>query len=216
MSTNLTNADWLQLCLQRHNSGDDQAISELLVHCGDRLRILARRMLKSFRKVARWRDTDDILQNGMLRLLGALKSVKPKTLPEFFGLAALQMRRELIDLARAFSRPNSFEANHQTDSPGCRQQFFPGSQRNKDLGKPAEMQPCSSGEPGSLEDWIHFHELVETLPVEQRQVADMIFYQGMVVDEISIALQLPPRTIRRRWLAARLSLAKSLRGIDLS
>lgn len=215
MSKNLTKADRFQLCLQRHQSGDPQAISELLVHCGDRLRTLARRMLRGFRKVARWQDTDDVLQNSMVRLLGALKSVKPQTPPEFFGLAALQMRRELIDLARAFSRPNSFEANHKTDPPGSRPESSPEPMENKVIGKNLERHPYSE-EPGSLEDWIQFHELVATLPVEQRQIADMIFYQGMGVEDVAIALGVSPRTIRRRWLAARLSLAKSLRGIKLS
>ena len=47
-------------------------------------------------------QTDDVLQNAVVRLLRALEEVRPPSVRAFFGLAATQMRRELLDLARRY------------------------------------------------------------------------------------------------------------------
>src|SRR3981081_4298813 len=78
-------------------AGDAAAIDALLRHFGARLSVLTRRMLGSYERVKRWADTDDVLQNALVRLLGALREVRPATPREFLALATLQIRRELID-----------------------------------------------------------------------------------------------------------------------
>src|SRR5204862_1463532 len=88
----------MQDLLPRAVAGDEAAIDTLLRHCGDRLTALTRRMLGDFQRVRRWAETDDVLQNALVRLLGALRSVKPQPARDFLGLATLQIRRELIDL----------------------------------------------------------------------------------------------------------------------
>src|SRR5258708_8752397 len=92
----------LQQLLPRAVTGDEAAMEALLRHCGDRLTILTRRMLGDFQRLRRWVETDDVLQSALVRLLGALRSVRPQTPRDFFSLASLQIRRELIDLARHF------------------------------------------------------------------------------------------------------------------
>jgi DNA-directed RNA polymerase specialized sigma24 family protein len=57
-------------------------------------------MLRRFPGVARWEETGDILQGATMRLLRSLETLSPNSVAEFLGLAALQMRRELLDLAR--------------------------------------------------------------------------------------------------------------------
>jgi len=57
-------------------------------------------MLGRFPTVRGWADTGDVLQSAVMRLLRALKEVRPGSVRDFFGLAAEQMRRELLDLAR--------------------------------------------------------------------------------------------------------------------
>ena len=67
---------------------------------GKRLSRLARKMLRSYPGVRRWELTDDIVQNAALRLWQCLDAVKPASVRSFINLAAVQIRRELIDLAR--------------------------------------------------------------------------------------------------------------------
>src|SRR6516165_4728037 len=107
----------MQHLLPRAVAGDDAAVDALLRHYSERLTILTRRMLGDFQRVRRWAETDDVLQNALLRLLGALRSVKPQTPRDFFALASLQIRRELIDLARHFYGPEGIGANHDSQGP---------------------------------------------------------------------------------------------------
>ena len=73
-------------------AGDRAALNALLRHCAERLTTLTRRMMADFQRVRRWAETDDVLQNALLRLLSALGSVKPQTARDFFALASLQIR----------------------------------------------------------------------------------------------------------------------------
>ena len=107
----------LQQLLPRAVTGDEAAVDALPRHCRDRLTILTRRMLGDFQRVRRWVETDDVLQNALVRLLAALRSVQPQTPREFFALASLQIRRELIDLARHFYGPEGLGANHDSQAP---------------------------------------------------------------------------------------------------
>jgi RNA polymerase sigma-70 factor (ECF subfamily) len=71
-------------------------------------------MLGRFPSVQRWAQTDDVFQNALLRLLRALEQVRPAWVRDFFGLAAEQMRRELLDLARHFHGPHGQAAHHDS------------------------------------------------------------------------------------------------------
>src|ERR1051326_6467529 len=90
--------DWVA----RMRAGDLAARNELLCCVGYRLERLARKMLRKFPAVQQFAQTDDVLQNALMRLLRALEQVRPNSVSDFFGLAAEQMRRELLDLARHF------------------------------------------------------------------------------------------------------------------
>src|SRR6266851_1195565 len=104
----------IQQFLPRAVAGDEAALDALLRHNCDRLTILTRWMLGDFRRVRRWAETGDVLQNALLRLVGALREVKPQTPREFLALAALQIRRELLDLARKFYGPQGLGANQDS------------------------------------------------------------------------------------------------------
>src|SRR5437879_10261545 len=97
----------LQHILERLQAGDEAARKELLAGAGERLHRLAHTMLRDYQRLKRWEQTDDVLQSALLRLYRALESVTPATLREFYRLAALQVRRELIDLARHYFGPES-------------------------------------------------------------------------------------------------------------
>src|SRR5262245_8442553 len=100
----------LQGWLARMNAGDQSARDELIARAGERLRKLSRRMLSDFRGVGRWEDSDDVLQNALVRLLRALEVVRPQSVREFCRLSAMQIRRELIDLTRHHFGPEGHGA----------------------------------------------------------------------------------------------------------
>src|SRR6478735_6896195 len=99
--------------VERMRGGELAARDELLRAVGDRLAALARKMIQRFPRVRRWADVDDLLQESTLRLLRALEDVRPASVRDFFGLAAEQMRRELLDLNRHFLGPQGVAANHE-------------------------------------------------------------------------------------------------------
>jgi RNA polymerase sigma-70 factor (ECF subfamily) len=169
--------------LHRAHGGDAEAVDALLRHVGGRLTNLAHRMLGQFPRVRRWADTGDVLQNAVLRLLRALRDVRPATPRDFFALASMQLRRELIDLARHFHGPNGIAANHQS--------------------LPLEApEPAAAEEPASLAHWSELHEQIEALPDEEREVVGLLFYQGLSQADASEVLNISVRTVQRRWHAA--------------
>src|SRR5438309_5370437 len=107
-----------QTWIDRLQAGDLNARDELLGHACERLRRLTRKMLKGFARVKRWELTDDVLQNAMLRLWTALGQVTPRTARDLYTLAALQIRRELIDLARQYYGPRGMGANQASKVRG--------------------------------------------------------------------------------------------------
>jgi RNA polymerase sigma factor (sigma-70 family) len=177
----------LQHLLPRAVTGEEAAVDALLRHCGDRLTTLTRRMLGDFRRVRRWVETDDVLQNALLRLLGALRSVRPQTPRDFFALASLQIRRELLDLARHYYGPEGMGANHDSQSPAGASS--PGGH------DPAEV--CR--QPAPLAQWRELHELIDGLPPEEREVLGLLFYQGLSQAEAAEVLNVSVRTVQRRW-----------------
>ena len=96
----------IQACLDQLRQGDDSARAALLECACERLTRLARRMLRGFPRVQRWEQTDDVLQNALLRLRRALEKTSPESVRSFVNLAAVQIRRELIDLARHYDGPD--------------------------------------------------------------------------------------------------------------
>ena len=108
----------IQAHLDRLHAGDAGARDGLIGVACERLRRLTRRMLGDFPGVRRWEETDDVLSEAVLRLCRALEDVCPATAREFLGLAALQVRRELCDLARRFRGPEGFAAHHASGAAG--------------------------------------------------------------------------------------------------
>src|SRR5262245_55088375 len=104
----------LQPLLDRWNGGDQEARDELINLACKRLVRLTRKMLKGYSRLKQFEETDDVLQSALLRLFRALEATRPRTVRDFFGLAALNIRRELIDLARHYFGPQGPGANEAT------------------------------------------------------------------------------------------------------
>jgi RNA polymerase sigma factor (sigma-70 family) len=193
-----------QMRIDRLRAGDTSARDELLTLACERLGRLARKMLKGYPRVRRWEETGDVLQNATLRLGRALDEVAPATTADFFRLAALQIRRELIDLARHYYGPQGEGANHATAGASPR----PAG----DDTEPAYEPAAKTDDPSRLASWAEFHRQVEVLPTEEREAFDLLWYQGLSQAEASELLGVSERTVKRRWQAARSSLYRAMDG----
>jgi RNA polymerase sigma-70 factor (ECF subfamily) len=183
-------------------AGDDQARKELLNCACERLTRLTRKMLKGFGRVKRWEQTDDVVQNALLRLYRSLAEVQPASAVDFYRLAALQIRRELLDLAKRYYGPHGLGANYASVDRG------PGQSQ----AAPAADRPAVGDDPGQLEAWAAFHEQIERLPAEEKEVFDLLWYQELSQADAAALLKVSERTIKRRWASARLRLHQSLGG----
>jgi RNA polymerase sigma-70 factor (ECF subfamily) len=184
--------------LDRLRAGDGSARDQLIALAQGRFVVLARAMLRRYPHVRRWEQTDDLLQAALIRLHRSLAQVKPEGVPHFDNLAAAQIRRELIDLARHYHGPEGLGAHHHTDGtdPGAR------------LAQVTE----SVGRPESLEEWAAFHQAVERLPQEERQIMDLLWYRGLTHAQAAEALGVTTKTVQRRWASARLMIRDVLGG----
>jgi RNA polymerase sigma-70 factor (ECF subfamily) len=190
----------LQGCLDRMRAGDRSARDELFRRVCGRLERLTRKMLKGFPGVHRWAQTDDVLQNALVRLLRALDDVQPASVRAFFALSAEQIRRELLDLARHYYGPQGAGANHASHSG------------QSDAGHPAYEKADNSHEPSALAAWCEFHRQVSELPADEREVVNLLFYQELTQAEAAGILKVTVRTVQRRWQSALLKLHQILKG----
>lgn len=182
--------------VRMHRCLDAGARDELLLAVGVRLERLARRMRRNFTSVARFEQTDDVLQNATVRLLRALETIRPENTRAFFALAAQQIRRELLDMARRYRRPHeSLREMRMALPPGTSESELPERAADRDL-----------------EMWIEFHQAVERLPEELREVMNLVFYHGWTQAQIAELFAVDERTIRRRWKAACNRLRGELNG----
>jgi len=194
----------LQSQLDRLRAGDLAARDELLTRACARLEQLTRKMLGHFARVRRWEETADVMQNAALRLYRTLAEVQPATPTDFFRLAALNIRRELLDLAKHYFGARGLGANYAS------------AERRDDstsqTGGPVGGAPDLTHEPSELAAWSEFHERAGQLPDEEREVFDLLWYQGLTQEEAAQLLAVSERTVKRRWQSARLQLFEALGG----
>ena len=124
--------------------------------------------------------------------------VRPEDVRHFDNLAAAQIRRELIDLARRHRGPEGIGANHHTDAA--------------DPGERLANLADGPGGPETLDEWTTFHEAVERLPEEERQVVGLLWYRGLTHAQAAEAMGVATKTVQRRWASARLMIRDALRG----
>jgi RNA polymerase sigma-70 factor (ECF subfamily) len=184
--------------LGRLRAGDDSARERLIALAQGRFVALARAMLRRHPHVRRWEQTDDLLQAALVRLHRSLAVVRPEDVRHFDNLAAAQIRRELIDLARRHRGPEGLGANHHTD----------GADPGERLANLAD----GPGGPETLDEWAAFHEAVERLPEVERQVMGLLWYRGLTHAQAAEALGVATKTVQRRWASARLMIRDALDG----
>ena len=191
----------VQSCLQRWAQGEQAARDELLGLASDWLRRLVAVMLRDYPGVRRWEQTDDVLQNALLRLWRALQDVRPETPREFCGLAALQIRRELVDLARHYFGPLGPGAHHATDNAAP-------------ADSPAAPGPAagSSLNPSRLAAWTDFHDQIAQLPPHLRAAFEARWYFNLPYAEAAGLLGVSVSTVIRHYQAACRKLHEVFKG----
>ncbi|MCG8435713.1 MAG: sigma-70 family RNA polymerase sigma factor [Gammaproteobacteria bacterium] len=197
------NSTELQILLDRANEGEPEAYEELVERAAQRLGRLAHRMLGSFPHVRRWEETDDVQQAALLRLYNSLAEVRPDSTKAFFGLAATQIRRTLIDLARHYYGVYGHGAKHHTD---------PGRRAADDSGGVLANAGFVQDGPNDLLAWSEFHEAVEKLPEEEREAFSSIWYGGLSQREAADLFGVSERTMIRRMNRARIGIHQALGG----
>jgi RNA polymerase sigma-70 factor (ECF subfamily) len=183
----------LHQCVQRWQAGDAQAADALLRVANQRLEQITRKMLRGFPAVHACAETADVLQGSLLRLLSTLRRLHPESTRHFFNLAAVHIRRELLDLARRLRR-EVFARLVPANATGDRD------------GEALDQTAATATEDHDLDLWCRFHEAVDQLPAAEREVVGLVFYHGWTQAQIAGVLQVDERTVRRRWQSACLRL----------
>lgn len=183
----------LRECLDRLSKGDESARGRIIEVCSGRLRLLVQRMLSSFPNVKRWEEDDDVFQEAAMRLyetLGKMTLAGPR---DVMAIAVTQIRRVLIDMARHHGGPMSDAANHASVN----------GELNDAVLASAARQPV-------LDRWTAFHEAVDRLPPDIREVFHLVWYMGADQETVSALIGKSKRTVKRYWQEARESVRDAL------
>lgn len=183
-------------------AGDSAACDEVVGIVAKRMRHFAHRMLRSFRVVRRWDDTDDVVQNAAIRFLRALQDVTPESASHLVNLATVQIRREIFDLARKHRGPESLASNHQSNSVLLEGEVVLHIEVTRDTRATTE----------SIDRWTEFHEAADQLPAEERRVFELAWFLGADQAEVAQHLGCSVRTVKRRWEAIKLFLRDACGG----
>ena len=193
----------LERCLLSLHAREPAARSELLAYAQRRLKLLADRMFFRYQSLHSREHADDLLQEAMLRLWQSLEAVGPGTVEEFMGLAALQMRRSLCDLAR-----NHYRKSRSTGVPVVVQHVVCDS-----ASLTVETQlDSSSNSPEELMKWSEFHSAAGRLPEPERTAFDLLYYNELPQAEVAPMMKVSERQVRRYWQSARRKLFLMMEG----
>jgi RNA polymerase sigma factor (sigma-70 family) len=175
-------------------AGDTPAepiVRELLERSAHRLHVLCANLLhRNYPRLTKPPlnlETEEMLGGVVEGLLKAMRSIRPKTVRQFFALANQHMRWQLNDLARLLDK--------QPAAVELREGFVPA--------------PASSGS-GITPDGRRMLDAIDNLPEDEREVFGLVRLQGLTNAEAAEVLDVSAKTVQRRLNRARLLLAEEL------
>jgi RNA polymerase sigma factor (TIGR02999 family) len=186
----MTSEHEISMLLSRVKTGDRSAEIQLVPLIYQDLRAMARSLLRREHRGHTLQATALVHEVLMKLLCGAV--VEWQDRGHFFSLASRQMRRILVDHAR------STKATKRTG--GLRR------------------LPLDAVSLATEENWTDILAVnraldrLASIDPRQAQVVEMRFFAGMSLEEISEALNVTSRTIRRDWAVARAWLYGELCG----
>lgn len=174
-SNNLT-----QLLLDLRD-GNKEALDRLMPVVYRELRRLARGFLQNERRDHTLQATA-LVNEAYLRLIGNHK-MNWESRAHFFGVAAQQMRRILVDHART----------HKATKRG-------GSAFRVSLSQARQMAAQPALDVVALD--VALDELAQLDP-QQSRLVELRFFGGLSIEETANVLNLSPATVKRHWATAR-------------
>ena len=192
MTESSTTTIAIESALERFSAGDASAKEELIHRAMERLAVIARKLLRGYggeQRVEMW--TNDLFGEAYPRLSKALDDVRPTSVPQFFGLARLQIERVLLDTVRKKPRPIAFSQR----------------QPNSDATSEAIDVADPKGEDSGL--IIDLVEAIAKLPDKQAETV-WLKLAGHTHREIGELLGVHPDTVDVYWQKAAIKLARHL------
>jgi RNA polymerase sigma-70 factor (ECF subfamily) len=133
-------------------------------------------------------ETDELLGGVVAGLLAAMRTVRPQTVRQFFALATQHMRWQLNDLARRLDEQ-------------------PAAVALAEAGVAAAPSSCDSCLTPMGRRMLG---AIEGLPDAEREVFDLVRFQGLTHAEAADVVGVSEKTVQRRLNRARLLLAEQL------
>lgn len=169
-------------------NGDQSALDQLLPIVYDELRRVAHRHLQGER-AGHVLQTTALVNEAYLRLVASCQDVAWQNRAQFFALAAQQMRRVLVDIARA----------HVCQRRGG------GAQRGE-LDEADKTMVDGTGSALSLIDLLALDEALQRLariyPRKERVVV-LKFFGGFSDAEAAAVLQINAESVKKDWQTAK-------------
>jgi len=168
-----------------------------------RMHSLAHRMIRGYPQVRRWDETADVVQAAALRLHRALEAIELHDARHLLRLTALQIRRELLDLARKHSSPESAASHHETNMLASAD----GMLMKVDLASDETAESADR-----LEPWTRLHDAVAAIDADDRELFELVWFLGATQHDIATLTGWSPRTVRRQWESIKRRLVAALDG----
>jgi RNA polymerase sigma-70 factor (ECF subfamily) len=174
------------------DTASEPAVRELLERAVGRLRLLCATLLhKSYPRLTRPPvnlETDELLGGVVAGFLAALRATCPRTVRQFFGLAAQHMRWQLNDLARRLDERPAVAV----------------------LAESGVAAPPESAASCLTPDGRRMLGEIDRLPEDEREAFDLVRIQGLTRLEAAGVIGVSEKTVQRRLNRARLLLAERL------
>ena len=187
LSIDARSAEVTQL-LKAWGSGDEAALGRLAEHVYPELRRMARRYMKNEGRGNTLQATA-IVHEVYLRLIDVTK-VEWQARAQFFAMAAQMMRRILVDAARAR-----------------------GSQKRGGIAPKVNLDETAVLSPAPDRSILELDEALTAfsqVAPRQARVVELRYFGGLTEEEIVVALNISPRTVRRDWDLAKAWLLREL------
>jgi len=181
------------MLLKQISSGNQNAVAEPVPLLYDELRRMASRYLQRERPGHTLQATA-LVHEAYLRLVDQ-KGVEWQNRSHFFGVAAQQMRRILVDYARA---------HHAAKRGG------PLPKISLD-----DALAIAEGRTGDLLELDEVLTRLASIDAQQVRIIELRFFAGLTVEETAEVLNISPATVKREWTTAKAWLAREIeRGRD--
>jgi RNA polymerase sigma-70 factor, ECF subfamily len=175
--------------LERWNSGNPEALKELLALVYPELRRLADDLLRHERADHTLQPTA-LVHEAYIRLTG-LREMRLESRRHFYGAAAMAMRRILVDYARQ-------------------------RRAQKRGGVSAQRAPLEEALNAPVDLRLDFERLDEALEElaaiapQKARVVELRYFTGLSIQDTAELLDIAPATVKRHWTFARAWLHRAL------